>query len=301
MIYLITGATGLVGSEIANLCINNGDAVHFLTTSKKKIKEQTNLKGFFWNPNNGEIDTNAFNGVSKIIHLAGASVAKRWTTSYKKTILESRILTANLLHKTLSEIDHQITHFVSASAIGIYQSCFTELYTEDSTKESIEFLGKTVKAWEQAADSFASLQIKVSKVRIGLVLSDKDGALPKIVTPIKNYVGAAFASGKQWQSWIHVEDLAKLFIYVCENNLNGIYNAVAPNPVTQNKLIKVCAEQLEKPLTLPNIPKFAAKLMLGEMHHLVVDSQRVSANKILSKGFNFQFPTIESAIANLYG
>ena len=300
MIYLITGATGLVGKEISNLCKTKGITVHYLTTSKNKIEKDENYKGFFWNPESGEIDINAFKGASKIIHLAGASVAKRWTTSYKKTILESRILTANLLHKTLSEIDHQVNHFISASAIGIYPSSFTEMYTEESRKEATDFLGKVVKAWEQAADSFSSLQIKVSKIRIGLVLSEKDGALPKIVAPIKSYAGAAFDSGKQWQSWIHVTDLAKVFIYISENELNGTYNAVAPNPVTQNKLIKVCAEQLDKPLLLPNIPKFAAKLLLGEMHHIVVDSQRVSSNKILSKGFSFQFPTIESAIANLY-
>ncbi|WP_010521757.1 TIGR01777 family oxidoreductase [Aquimarina agarivorans] len=299
MIYLITGATGLVGTSIVQLCKRNGIHVHYLTTSNSKIKDNEFCKGFYWNPERGEIDKAAFKGVSTIIHLAGATVAKRWTEAYKKEILESRVNTASLLRDTLSEIDHQVTQFISASAIGIYPSSFTEFYTEETTKSASNFLGKVVEVWEQSADKMESEGIDVAKLRIGLVLSNKGGALPKMIAPVKKYVGAAFGSGEQWQSWIHVDDLAELFLFLAKHKLVGVYNAVAPNPITQNKLIKASAQQLDKPLILPNIPKFVAQLLLGEMHVLITESQRVSAEKILSQGFMFGYANIEKALKNL--
>ncbi len=299
MRYLITGATGLVGKAIVNLCKSHGIQVHYLTTSKDKIENTELCKGFYWNPNLGEIDKAAFENVSTIIHLAGATVAKRWTKAYKNEIIESRVQTAQLLYNTLASIEHQVTHFISASAIGIYPNSYTELYTEETLKIEIDFLGNVVKVWEQSADHFEALGIDVAKLRIGLVLSDTGGALPKMIAPIKKYVGAAFGSGEQWQSWIHINDLAELFLFLAKNKLVGTYNAVAPNPVTQNKLIKTSADLLKKPIVLPNIPKFAAQLLLGEMHVLLLSSQRVSAEKILSHGFLYQYDNIKKALKEL--
>jgi len=299
MSYLITGATGLVGSEILRLCEQQNIVVHYLTIRKSKIRQTKFLKGFYWNPAENEIDTDAFEGVTCIIHLAGASVAERWTRLYKKQILNSRINTANLLAETLKTIDHQVTQFISASAIGIYNSSLTYFYNENNTDLSTDFLGQVIHSWESIADQFKHLGIKVAKIRIGLVLSRRGGALPKLIKPIEMCVGAAFGKGTQWQSWIHLYDLARLFLYIAENNLEGVYNGTAPNPVTQSKLIKTCADILEKPLWLPNIPNFMAKFIFGEMSMILLDSQRVCSEKITNKGFNFNFNTIEAATENL--
>ena len=156
-----------------------------------------------------------------------------------------------------------------------------------------------VKAWEKAVDGFSELDINVSKVRIGLVLAENGGALQEMVKPIKLGAGAAFGTGKQWQSWVHIHDLANLFLYVLQKNLSGVYNGVAPNPVSNQELTKTIATVLKKPLFLPNIPKFFMKLVLGEMHTILFDSQRVSSKKIEDKGFYFKYHHLEPALEDL--
>jgi uncharacterized protein len=299
MTILITGATGLVGEHIVNLLLEQKHTVHYLSTSKSKIQNKNNFKGFYWNPAKAEIDINAFNGVTKIIHLAGATVANRWTETYKNEILNSRIASADLLFKTIKENDFKIEQFISASAIGIYNSSFSVLNTEDSPTNPQTFLAEVVKIWEEKADFFAIENINVCKVRIGIVLDKNQGALPKMLQPIKMGFGSALASGKQWQSWIHIQDLARIFVYVLEKNKSGVYNAVAPNPVTNLELTKYIAKTLKKPLFLPAVPAFMLKLILGEMSALVLESQKVSSQKISSEGFHFNFPQIENALAEI--
>ncbi|NRD22947.1 TIGR01777 family protein [Winogradskyella litoriviva] len=301
MTVLITGATGLIGQEIVKKCHTEGINVHYLTTSKSKLSTEDNYKGFYWNPNNNEIDHNCFEGVSAIINMVGASISKRWTEDYKTQILESRTKTAKLLQDTIKTHNYKIDHVVSASAIGIYPTSLVNYYEETTTEISDTFLGKVVKEWEAAVDGFKALGCKVAKIRIGLVLAKDGGALPEIVKPIKFGAGAAFGSGKQWQSWIHVKDLASLFVFAVQQNLEGIYNGVAPNAVTNKELTKVAAKVLHRPLILPNIPKFAMKLVLGEMHILLFESQRVSSQKIESEGFNFQFANLKPALEDLLG
>lgn len=301
MTILITGATGLIGKEIVKKCHAEGMKVHYLTTSKSKLSTETNYKGFYWNPNTNEIDHTCFEGVTGIINMVGASISKRWTDSYKKEILDSRTKTAQLLQDTIKKHNYKVDHVVSASAIGIYPTSLINYYEEDNTEISETFLGKVVHEWEGAVDNFKSLDCKVAKIRIGLVLAKKGGALPEMVKPIKFGLGAAFGSGKQWQSWIHVKDLASLFVFALQNNLEGIYNGVAPNPVNNNELTKAAANVLSRPLILPNIPQFAMKLVLGEMHILLFESQRVSSQKIESKGFNFKYANLKPALENLLG
>ena len=175
----------------------------------------------------------------------------------------------------------------------------TNYYEEDFVGVSSSFLGKVVEKWEGAVDGFQQVGASVAKIRIGLVLSDKGGALPEMIKPINLGAGAPFGSGDQWQSWIHIKDLAKIFVFAITKNLNGIYNGVAPNPVNNTEVTKTVAQVLDKPLILPNIPKFAMKLVLGDMHILLFESQRVSSEKIENAGFDFKFHHLEPALHDL--
>ncbi len=299
MRVLITGATGLIGKEIVKLCLKKNIQVNYLTTSKSKIAKKANYHGFYWNPKINEIDINCFNDVEIIIHLAGASVAKRWTPCYKKEILSSRLQTTKLLVDSLKKHENKVKQVISASAIGIYPDSLSNYYEEDHSTGDDSFLSEVVKQWENAVDAFSELGISVAKIRIGLLMSNKGGALPKLVKPIRLGLGAAFGTGNSWQSWIHIEDLSRLFVYVLNNNLEGVYNAVAPNPVSNQDLTKLCAKVLDKPLFLPNIPKFFMKLVLGDMHTLLFLSQRVSSKKIEEAGFDFKYYHLEPALKNL--
>lgn len=299
MRILITGATGLVGTHISKLCRDKRIAINYLTTSKDKIKKLADYKGFFWDPDAGIIEEECFRDVDAIIHLAGASVAKRWTESYKQEIIESRIKSADLLFKTIKQFNFQIPRFISASAIGIYPSSLQKLYTENDTVLDDSFLGEVVVKWEGEADKFKGLGIEVTKIRIGLVLAREGGVLPKMKDPVSFNVGAAFGNGKQWQSWIHIEDLAGIFLFVLENELDGVFNGVAPNPVTNKELVNEIAHKMGKSIWLPNIPSFALKLALGEMARVVLGSQRVSSDKIEEVEYCFQYKNLPKALEDL--
>ncbi|MEO8774595.1 MAG: TIGR01777 family oxidoreductase [Gelidibacter sp.] len=297
MKVLITGATGLIGKEIVKRCHEEGVSVHYLTTSKDKIKSETNYKGFYWNPKKDIIDLKCFENVDAIINLAGAPISKRWTKSYKKEILESRVQSLHCLKKGLSDVKkHYVKHILSASAIGLYPDSFTKYYEESCNAVSTTFLGEVTSAWESAVDEFSELGLLVSKVRIGLVLDNHEGALPQMAKPIKLGVGSAFGSGEQWQSWIHIHDLSKIFVYIIQNELDGVYNGVGPNPVSNTELTKAIAKTLHKPLFLPNIPEFFMKLVLGDMHILLYESQRVCSKKIEDAGFDFTYSSVQPAL-----
>lgn len=296
---LITGATGLIGSELVRQCHAEGIAVNYLSTSREKIKNSENYKGFYWNPQNGEIDLRAFDGATAIINLVGSTIAKPWTRDYKKVILESRIDAINLLRDTLLKIDHSIVHFISASGISIYPNSRTKLYTEEIEAVDTTFLSEVVVAWEAAAAQFKTMGMEVSKVRTGVVLSKNDGALPKLVKPIKLGVGAPLGSGEQWMSWIHLEDIAGIYLFLLKNQLEGKYNAVAPNPVQNKKMTKMIASKLNCPLWLPNIPSFAIKLLMGEMSVLVLEGQLVSSKKVEQLGYHFKYYNLENALQDL--
>ena len=296
MRVLITGATGLIGQEIVKLCHQSKIDVNYLTTNKNKISKNESYQGFYWNLKQNEIDTDCFKDVEVIINLVGATVAKRWTSSYKQEILDSRTKSADLLVMSLKNTSHTVRHIISASAIGIYPDSFQNYYMENSPEEDTGFLGEVVKKWEDAVLQFKDLGIEVSLLRIGLVLSDKGGAFPKIKKPIQYGVGAVFGSGKQWQSWIHVSDLASMFVHVLKEELTGVYNAVAPNPVSNKKLTDTVANKLSKNIVLPGVPRLTMKLFLGEMHVLLFSSQRVCSDKIAKTGFEFEYDNITSAV-----
>ncbi|MGL2964340.1 TIGR01777 family oxidoreductase [Flavobacterium sp. RSB2_4_14] len=300
MKILITGATGLIGGELVKLLLEKNHTVNYLTTSKSKIKDKLNYKGFFWNPQEGKIDDRCIYDVEVIIHLAGANIAQRWTNEYKQEIIESRTLSSELIFNLVKKVPNQVKQIISASGTAIYPESFSKVYDETEIESEDSFLSNVVKKWEESVDTFNTLGIKVCKLRTGIVLSNKGGALPEMVKPIKLGVGAAMGSGKQIQSWIHINDLVAMYNFAIEKQLNGVYNAVSPNPITNQVLTKAIAKNLKKPLWLPNVPEFVMKLALGEMSYLLFSSKNLSSKKILDTGFQFQFSTIENAIEDLY-
>jgi uncharacterized protein (TIGR01777 family) len=300
MKVLITGATGLIGKELVKLLLAKKHTVHYLTTSKSKIEQESNYIGFYWNPEEGKVDENCIYGVDVIVHLAGANIAHRWTNAYKQEIIESRTLSGELLFNLIRKHPNQVKQIISASGTAIYPESFSTIYDETTTETEDSFLSHVVMKWEETANRFQVLGLKVCKLRTGIVLSNKGGALPQMAKPIKLGIGAGLGSGKQIQSWIHINDLVAIYYMAIEKQLEGVYNAVTPNQVSNQRLTNVIAKTLKKPLFLPNIPKFVMQLMLGEMSYLLFSSKNLSSQKVINAGYQFQFPEIEKAIADLY-
>jgi uncharacterized protein (TIGR01777 family) len=303
MKLLITGATGLVGRRLVEELVKQGVEIHYLTTRKSQLEAIAKAKGFYWNLEEGKIDSNCFSGVQGIIHLAGATVSKRWTTAYKAQIYSSRILSTELLLKGLKELKgkHQIKHYITASAIGIYPSDFEIHMKEDAKVEPKSFMQNVVFDWEKISDVFQHEKLKVVKLRIGLVLSKTGGVLGTLKIPCSFGLGAAFGNGKQGQSWIHIDDLVGIFCKALSDQWEGVFNAVAPNPVTQSALMKALSRTLKRPYFLPPIPAFLLKLAAGEMSALVLESHWVSAQKIVAHKYVFKHQEINEAITDLLG
>ena len=301
MKLLVTGATGLIGENIIAIAKQRKISIHFLTTRKIKLIRSQGLKSFYWNPELGEMDARCFEGVDTLIHLAGSSISKTWTSKNKKEILESRVNSSRLLRKVLNEKNLKMKSIVCASAIGIYPNSLVEVYDENSSLMEENFLQKVTSAWEEESKALSDCTHRLSILRIGLVLSKSGGLLSQLSLPVRFFSGTAFASGKQWQSWIHIEDLSSLFFTAMDEGWEGTYNAVAPNPVLQRDLIKAIGKALGRPIFLPNIPAFLIKSVLGERSILILGSQKVSADLILSKGFVFKFYLLPHALKNIYG
>ncbi len=300
---LITGGTGTVGTRLTALLLQKGYEVAHLSRSNKNIIP--NVKNYVWDIKKGYIDPAAFENLDYIVHLAGAGVAdERWTDARKKEILESRTLSTQLLYNKLKETKTPLKAFISASAIGIYGfDTGNQLLTEESPISS-QFLADVVKKWEEEVQKIVSItnqnDIRVAKLRIGIVLSDKGGALVEMAKPVRLFAGAALGTGKQCLSWIHVDDLCKMFVFAIENdNISGEYNAVGASATTNEILTKAIAKALDKPLFLPNVPAFALNLILGEMAGMVLGGNNVSSEKIQKAGFKFDYTDLDMAVKNL--
>ena len=302
MKLLITGATGLVGKELVKNALEQGMTVNYLTTQKSKIKKIIGARGFYWNPSSQEIDSSCFEGVDVIVHLAGATISKRWTAAYKKIILASRVNTTKLLENGLKKIKgkHQVKQIIGASAIGIYSNDFKNIVTEETEVSKNSFLERVVIDWESALSVFKTMNIKVTTLRIGLVIAANGGVVAAMKIPILFGLGAAFGKGSQGQSWIHIKDLVGMILFLATTKLEGVYNAVAPNPVSQTHFITALAKAINRPHILPSLPEFIIQLMVGEMSSLLLDSHWVSSEKIESQGFSFQYPEINNAFKELF-
>ena len=298
MHILITGASGLIGKSLIHALEQRDYPISILSTSKRSAPISTNVKTYQWNPNQGIIDEKALYGVDVIISLAGAKINQRWTKKNRKAIFDSRVKGTQLIQNALkNNPNHNVSHFVSASAVGLYPSDFNKIYSESEIKVAESFTGKVVAAWEQQVDEMSSLVTHVSKIRIGLVLAKSGGALVPLATPASFGLGAWFGSGKQWQSWIHIQDLVQLFVFAIDHP--GTYNGVSPNPVTQKHLVKAISRQYKMPQWMPGIPAFVIKALMGKMANMLFDSIRVSSTHVQEQGFCFDFPTLQEALQDL--
>lgn len=293
---LITGASGLIGSQLTEMLLQKGHQITHLGRTKKNGP----VKSYVWNVEKGEFDSEALTGVDTIIHLAGAGVAdKRWSEKRKREILESRINSSTLLNNMLAKGNHSVKTVVSASAIGYYGFCLDErIFTEES-KPGSDYLAQVTKQWEEAVDKISSLGIRVAKLRIGIVLSEKGGALVEMVRPIRLGVGAALGTGRQYLSWIHIDDLCAMFVKAVEDtSMRGAYNAVC-DWITNKELTRAIAKVLNRPLLLPPVPGFIMRIIVGEMAVIVVNGSKVSSEKIRKTGFNFKYPELNVTLREL--
>ena len=304
MIILITGATGNVGKYLVNKLHASNYELFFFTTSFNKLNFFKNkAKGYYWNPSKNIINLDLLCKIDYIIHLSGSTIAKPWTRSYKKEIYNSRILTTNFLFNKINSIKSKIRlkKIVSASAIGIYDNSLTELYNENNKPIANNFIQDLVLKWEKSVDRFKEIDISVCKLRIGLVLMKKSGILKPIELLSKLNLGLVFGNGNQIQSWIHIEDLISIIVFIIEKKLTGIYNCVAPNPVDQKTLTRQVLLSLTRKHYIFYMSKKITRFLMGEMSILVLDSQNVSSQKIEKNGFKFKHKMIYSAIKSLYG
>ncbi len=297
MTVLISGGSGLVGSRLTDLLVDKGYNVAHLSRSA----QSGSIKTFSWDIDKGLLKPEALDGVDYIVHLAGSGIADgRWTVKREKEIFDSRIKSSELIYNMLQRNNHSIKAFVAASAVGYYgMDTGDRLCYEDSPKGS-DFLSDVVVNWEASTSKMRELGIATSQLRIGVVMDRKGGALDKMETPIKIGLGSPLGSGNQWMSWIHIDDLCQMIIYALEKQLDDVFNAVAPNPVTNKELTKAIAQVMGKPLFMPNVPSFLLRTVFGEMASMILGGNKVSSEKIEQNGFKFSFASLYHALNNLY-
>ena len=300
---LITGGTGMVGQSLTNFLLAKGYQVIVLTRQKKQ-SSRAHFSFAQWDLNKSWIDPAAIAAADYIIHLAGEGVAdKRWTAARKKAILDSRVNSSALLVKALKENPNKVKAIVAASAIGWYgpdnekskQSGFVETDVVDSS-----FLGDTCRQWEESMHPVKALGIRLVTIRIGIVFNKMGGALAEFMKPAKLGAAAILGDGQQMVSWIHQQDLNRLMLFALEQEqVEGVYNAVAPDPVNNAILTKAIASRFHTWAIPFNVPSFILKVMLGEMSVEVLKSAKVSASKIIAAGFKFDYASMDEALDDL--
>ena len=295
---LISGGSGLVGSRLTEILQEQGYEVGHLSRSSNS---NSSIETIRWDVTNMKLDTKSVEKYDYIIHLAGAGIAdKAWTDSRKKVIIDSRVNSTKLLKQAIESNTKKPKAIVAASAIGFYGIETTEHIYKESDSPGEDFLAETCILWEQSIDELATINIPLSRIRIGLVLSANGGALKEMAKPIKFGLGAALGSGKQYMPWIHIDDLCRLFIFCFENKKTEIFNGVAPNQLNNHTFSKAIANTLKKPFFLPNVPSFLLKLILGTRAQLILKGSRISAEKVKNSGFNYKFEKLEDALKAIY-
>ena len=297
---LITGGAGLIGQHLTKVLLEKGYDVAVLSRQRSK-NNNAEIPTYYWDIDKNEIDKEALSSCDYIIHLAGANIGeKRWTDKRKQQISDSRTRSAELILQNINKQDHQLKAFISSSAVGYYGALTSEKIFDETDAPAEDFLGEVCKKWEQSADRFSGIGARVVKIRTGIVLSEKGGALSRLSLPARFGLGSAIGDGKQYLPWIHIEDLCNIYLSAIEHTeMKGSYNAVAPEHVTNYDFAKKVAKTLKKPFWLPKIPPLMIKLLFGEMSAMLLNGSRVSPEKMESTGFRFSFARIDAALNNL--
>ena len=298
MKVLITGGSGLLGSSLTQKLLSENIEVVHLTREKNS---KNDVKNYLWNWGKNEIDEKCFNGITHIIHLAGAGIAeKAWTQKRKNTIVKSRVLTARLLHSKIESLNIDLKAFISASAVGFYGAQVSEKEFNESDVSFEDFMGNCCKQWENAADLFVPIS-RVVKLRLGVILDKDFGALPRIARMIKNRIGSPLGTGNQYMPLIHIDDAVEIFYKAIRNNeYSGVYNAVSTENITNSILTKSVGRVLNRKIWLPNVPSFILRFLYGEMSDTILKGVKVSNKKIKNLGFKFKYNKIDEALKYIY-
>jgi uncharacterized protein (TIGR01777 family) len=294
MKIFISGASGLIGKRLVEQLQQNGHDVVRL------VRRAASTGEIMWDPKAGVLSASALEGADAVIHLSGAGIGdKRWTSSYKREILESRTITTNLIATTIANMNRKPSVFLSGSAIGIYGPRGDEQLTEVST-DGTSFLADVCKQWEDAAKPASDAGIRTVLLRTGIVLTTKGGALKKQLPLFQLGLGGKFGNGKQWQSWISIDDEVGAIEHLLTANVSGAVNLTAPNPVTNAEFTSTLARVVKRPAILP-IPPFAPKAILGGelADALLFTGQRVIPAALNASGYQFVHPTLEVALRAL--
>ncbi len=296
---LVTGGTGFIGRYLTAALLEKGHEVSLLS---RKPGKDPRIKTYLWDVNKGYIDEHCLDGIDLIIHLAGAGIAdEKWTEARKKELIDSRTNSIGLIYQLIKTKPNSVKRIISASAIGYYGSRADEILTESSQPGKDGFMPECCIAWENAIDEGKALGLSIIKFRTGVVLDKSSGALPQMALPVKLFAGAPLGAGDQWIPWIHWNDALDMYLFALEHeDMQGVYNMVAPNPVTNKQLTKAIAKQLHRPVWPVGVPKFLLNLILGEMSVIVLGSTRVSASAIEAAGFVFKYPGLTDALASIY-
>ncbi len=301
---IITGGTGLIGTALSKFLLSRGYQVIILTRNPTTQKNSApGISYAAWNVNEQNVNEDAFKKANYIIHLAGAGVAdKPWTDKRKREIVESRTKSSELLIKAIANIPNNIISVVSASAIGWYQQN-KGYQSVETDPPATDFLGETCVAWENAIKPVEELGKRLVILRTGIVLSNEGGAFPAFRRPVQYGIAGILGNGKQMISWIHIEDLCRLYLEAMVNNSwSGVYNAVSPGPVNNRNFTLTLAKKMKGSFFIPiPVPNFVLRMMLGDRSEEVLKNSNISSNKIKQQGFQFIYPTIDSAFTDLTG
>ena len=299
---LITGATGSIGKILMQNLIAKGDeAIIFTRNIENARKKLPNASKYVkWNYKNPEEWNDHLNGVDAVIHLAGANLSsKRWNEEFKKLVYDSRVLSTRNLVEAIKAAEKKPKSFICASAVGYYGNRYDEVLDEESSPGD-DYMANLCKDWEAEAAKVEQYGVRRISVRTGLVLSKDEGVLKQLYLPFKLFVGGPLSNGRQWFPWIHIIDIIGIYLQAIDNaDLNGGINAASPGIVRMNEFAKTFGKVLHRP-SLFNIPKFAMKLVAGEVADYAVMSQRISVDKILNAGYEFKFENLEEALRDLF-
>jgi len=296
MKILVSGSNGLVGKALVETLKDAGHSVSRLVRSMLAYTHEIS-----WDPEAGFLDKSRLPGNEVVVHLAGESIMGWWTAAKKQKILASRVKGTRLLAEALAKCPDKPRVFISASAVGYYGDRGNEVLKEESPSGT-GFLADVCRQWERACEPAAEAGIRVVNFRTGIVMSKEGGALGKMLLPFKMGMGGILGTGKQWMSWIAIDDLVGIISYlITADSLQGPVNAVSPTPVTNEEFTKTLGRVLSRPTVIP-MPAFAARLIFGEMaDELLLGSSRVDPKKLKAAGYPFHYQRLEEALKSLLG